>query len=399
MTIVFALVAGRAFMSTATGPSVVSLVQVRFQELGSTGFWNPVTMGGNFDILPINAESAWFNAKLETAGWATWTVSSGTFTSGKRYGVNTRALNAAGNYQLVNSTRITTFDDTPPETGLSFPVPGSLSAVNSLPVISGTLRDFPDPATAPASTGTVSNVYLSIKKLSDNTWWAGPVLKWQASFSTVSANNIFSSSWSLTDTGLPLAVDLTDSASYFLSSVGVDDADLGGNQEAYFNVRGATFTYDVGAPLSGIALPLDGKFYNTMPSINGVSFDAIGVATVSLSIANIKLAAPNCYVPNGGFTAPCPAWFKASGSNNPWNFAFNNASLFTNASSYLVLSSATDAGNNPQVTVSSAVFTFDTFLPTATLTTAQWIKASVTAFGGTSTDALSGISSVQVAIS
>ena len=249
----------------------------------------------------------------------------------------------------------------------------------------------------------MGGVYLRLQRLSDNAFWSGPVLKWTASISSVAVNNVYASSWSLTDSNLPTSNDLTDGTSYYVSSVGLDSADDGGNQEAYYSVRGSTFIFNSKSPTSSIALPLDAKFYSVMPSINGAAFAAYGnvlLSTVSLSISNTKLPGPNnCYAPNGGFTASCPAWFKAFGANNPWNFDFNNSSLFSHASSYVVLSSATDMAGNTQVALSSAGFTFDTLRPTATLTTPQWINASVTSFVGTSTDALSGIGSLQIAVS
>ena len=165
-------------------------------------------------------------------------------------------------------------------------------------------------------------------------------------------------------------------------------------------MRGATLTFDNSAPTSGLALPLDGKFYNTLSAINGAAFDAVGLSTVALSVRNASIAGPNnCYTPGGAFTVACPGWFKASGSNNPWNFTFSPLP-WTQANQYVVLSSATDLAANVQVALSSAGFTYDIGVPTAAVTApaVAYFKDN-TSFAGTAEDAPAGVASVFVALS
>ncbi len=72
---------------------------------------------------------------------------------------------------------------------------------------------------------------------------------------------------------------------------------------------------------------------------------------------------------------------------------------WAHSNSYVVTSSATDLGGNIQTTVVISSFTYDTGVPTATLTMAAYINAGVATIDGTATDSPAGVHTLQLAVS
>ena len=77
------------------------------------------------------------------------------------------------------------------------------------------------------------------------------------------------------------------------------------------------------------------------------------------------------------------------------------AAQMTQAHQYVVMSSATDSATNVQSVLSTASFTYDMIVPTATVTTpaVAYVDGSFVTVAGTANDSPAGISTLQVAIS
>ena len=72
---------------------------------------------------------------------------------------------------------------------------------------------------------------------------------------------MFFSSWSVGSSNLPAPSDLASGLqtgdSYYITTSGTDNADGGGNTEAFGGVRGSTFVFDDIPPVTGVSSPLD----------------------------------------------------------------------------------------------------------------------------------------------
>ena len=364
---------------TASDNAGIGSVWVRIYDSVQTKFWNNALQNWSGGLT---ADTAWFVSSATLSDWTVWNATF-TFFTDTTYQVVARAKDKAGNYDTTASTRTFLYDDTKPLSYVGLPANNAL--VNSLTTITGTAADG-------VFGSGVNTVAVAIRNNATGLWWNGGTFNQGSltSFNTTWADP----EWTYAPAGLNAA--MTSGASYYITSQAVD---LATNVEAFYNARGSTFTFDSTPPTSGIDSPVDGRFYNALGSISGAASDLISLSTVAISIRDASAAGPNnCYAPGAGFSAACPAWFKASGSNNPWNYAFVSQP-WSNAHLYVILSSATDLAGNPQVALSSAGFFFDVRQPTATLTSPQWINSSVSEFTGTSTDSLSGIYSLTIAVS
>ena len=264
-------------MGTAAlaAPDTIKNVQVRILDQTSVNkqYWSPTDL--TFDGSIATPEQMLFIASQTGANWSSWSVSSGiVFTAGKQYQFEARALSNAGNLQVTwYPTTTATFDNVPPQTGLSYPAQGA-AYVNNLPSISGMQQDLPA-GVQPASTGTVSAVYMRLQRLTDNYTWDDTLNQWRpvVSSMTVPSAQVYVSSWLYTAAPMP---SMTSGASYYLSSVGLPSADEGGNLEAYYSVRGSTFIFDTTPPTSGIGNFVHLATMSALATITGTTSDGPG---------------------------------------------------------------------------------------------------------------------------
>ncbi len=380
--------------SSAAAPDTVALVQVRYRDVNTGLYANPA--GGGFNIGSTNAEGAWSTTTF-TGSWATWHQSSGTLfvgLDGSTFTVEARAFNQAGSYSSPYATGTFVYDSLPPQSAVQSPANGLYT--KTLPSISGTAADLPA-----GNPGAISAENLEIIRLADGNYWSGaswgavPVVMGQGQ-----GVQLYVSSWAVTAGNLPV---LTSGDSYYITSQGVDNADGGGNAEAFFNARGSTFTYDNTPPVTGISNPLDGVSLNNIPSVSGAGFDNVSVSTVQLSLQDTSIGSPNCYNPSfNTFSSACPAFFGAKGSTTAWTFSFPASQPWTHAHHYVLISSATDLAANVQTSISSATFFYDVQAPTAAVVAPillGYLNPSQVTISGTATDSPAGMSSLQLALS
>ena len=304
-------------------------------------------------------------------------------TSGLRYLVRSKTTDYAGNVENYTSHAQTSFlyDVTKPTAAVAtfngLPPGATMSALS--PIL-GTAYDGPGVSAGLGPISPGNGVELRIMDRVTNLYWDNSgalTFSLDGNAGWFAADSGSAGSWSATVTGLNgvlvvgrqylvqvRARDVAVPANVGPSSDGTD-SNFTLNKDSF------TITFDNTPPTSSIALPLDTKFYNTLATINGGALDAVGLSTVALNIKNTSIAGPNnCYSSSSKlFDGPCgvTGWFKASGSNNPWDFTFS-PQPWTQANSYVVTSSATDLAGNVQVALSSAVLTYDSGLPTAAVT-------------------------------
>ncbi|MFI5361788.1 MAG: hypothetical protein ACHQ49_07440, partial [Elusimicrobiota bacterium] len=364
--------------ASATSPDSLALVEVRYFDQGNNRFMNPAPgQALAFNLSLAQSELAWTTATFVT-DWTHWYLSSGPIFAGldgTTFTAIARSLNQAGTFSTQYATTTFVYDSLAPQTGVSTPT--NTGYISSLAEIAGTVFDYP--LNNPAA---IFAVNVEILRLADGEYWTGS-LPWKASATplTLPADNIYVSSWTIVGS-LP---SLTPGDSYYVTTSGVDSADGGGNVEPFNSPRGSTFTYDNQAPTSGIAWPVNASYRNTLTTISGTATDIVGVSTVALSVQDTSISAPNCYVPGSGFTGTCPSWFLASGSPANWTYAFSN-SAWTQANTYVFLSSAANLAEVQQTATSQSSFTYTVGIPTVTLTTALYINSGVTALTGTAVD-------------
>jgi hypothetical protein len=395
-------------------------VEVRFQQMDNLAYWNPDGTSG-FNIIPANRHLAWFRA--DTANnWLDWDVSSGAahFLAGRQYQVQARALSAAGNLDITHSTRTTTYDDAAPETGVTWPPQGQ-AAVNILGAIAGTGLDMPAP-TAPASSGPLTGVWLRLQRQTDQRWWGGSVLTWQVPVSSVQATDIFVSSWSLTGPDVPAPGDLTSGVSYYLSTVGLDDADAGGNLEAYYSVRGSTFLYDTSAPRSWIssASVVGYSTMSALASITGTTADEPGFSTANRLSAQtekvhvtIRKSDGSYWQGGGGWGGLTAAAYHEASTQavtaTMGDWTLSSVPAWEHNETYSIVARSSDLAGNIQsgffVNTDSKTVVFDLQAATAVVNNfalvsgASYYNMYVASFTGTAQDAPAGVGSLRVAVS
>ena len=133
------------------------------------------------------------------------------------------------------------------------------------------------------SPGTATKVWVQLRRFSDGKYW-DPVGSWSAPVVNIKSENgevnVYTSSWTITS-GLPSGVNLPGGTSYYMTSSGFDDAAVGGNQEAFYSVRGSTFTYDNVKPTATINAP-SLVSTNSLAFIYGTSNDDFTVKRVEM---------------------------------------------------------------------------------------------------------------------
>ncbi|MFA6003940.1 MAG: hypothetical protein WC881_07720, partial [Elusimicrobiota bacterium] len=383
-----------------TAPGQLKQVQMRIQRISGLAYYlRPSNLVFEMDPSGENIDTAWFNATYDT-DWTNWRVSSAIpWVSGDTYQVTVRSQDKSTNYSVPYSTSVQfVYDDTPPESGVTAPAHNTV--VNSLPAISGTVTDFP---LAPKSSGTITSLRLRLERLDLRQCWDGAA--WGACpvyiQTPASGMQIWVSSWSIKSGNIPSGSNLTSGTSYYLTTSATDSAAEGGNTEALFSLRGATFTFDDSAAYAGIAVPAPGAYYSALSVLSGAAADNIGLSTVALSLQDTSIASPNCYSEASKlFNAACPAWFAGMGSPSNWTYGFA-VSPWTRDHYYVFRASASDQAGNAQVALSSAGFTYEIGVPTATLNmpAAAFFNDEIPQLIGTAVDSPAGIASVELSLS
>src|SRR5919201_1459565 len=264
--------------------------------------------------------------------------------------------NPGGNWsaQMIALTPETTA----PSTATTFPVAGSSYNAAGWNAGCGTVG-FCGTASDGTDSG-VSQVQISIKRSSDNTYWngstwSGTTESLQTATGTTSWNYAFAAS------------NLTDGVTYTVHTVATDNA---GNTETSSTW---TFKYDTTNPSA-----VFGAFPAASGTYNATSFNAgcatngfCGTDSDSFSGVNkveisIQQGSTSKYWNGTSFAAASETFFNSTLSGSNWSYTFP-ASNFPADGSYTVHVRATDNAGN-QETGPSRTFTYDTTAPDTSIT-------------------------------
>jgi len=289
-------------------PGVLDRTQIRIARVsGSLRYWNLLSSGaagGDFNVQPEDAETAWSTAAY-SGSWADWNLSSGVpFVSGEQYRMEARSYDLAGNVSADYSTSTFVFDALPPVVSITTPAHGAF--LNSLAAVSGTLADQPF---GPLSSGTASAVWLRLTRHSDGQYWNGT--QWSVFISTLKGAEgvaTYVSSWTMPAS--TLEQNLTSGSSYYISASAVDNAENGGNRGA-FGVSFSNVIYDTHPPVSFITAPANLASYRTLASITGTMSEK---PDASASAVNSGVALTQVQIQR--LTAPASYWTGADWSDS-----------------------------------------------------------------------------------
>lgn len=223
-------------------------------------------------------------------------------------------------------------DLTPPTVGVV--VPAGYSHVNSLAEVSGTAHDA----------SGVSDVQLSLVRLSDDYYWDGAAYTATPSFLTASVSSL---TW--TYATLPAFVN---GAAYSVSARALD---LASNWSVVYST--AVFYYDSNEPVSDVTYPVSGSVISTFTGISGTAWDAESFAP-QVWVRVIR-AADNQFW-NGAISqwTAAEAWNLSVGSVT-WTYSGLAQGDLTTGATYFVLSRAADlAGNVQAQVVNSSTFVY-----------------------------------------
>lgn len=325
--------------------------------------------------------SSTFNTASGTTSWTyPWpTTTTGVYTVTSRAsditGVESPGHSVTFNYDLVN-----------PSSSITIPTDGSaFNNTNAPPNFTGTATD--------AFSG-VDTVEIRLRRVSDSTYWSGSA--WVPSANTwvtVTGTTSWSYPW-------PTAA-MTQDGNYFLQSRA---RDKGGNVQDP-GVSGVGFTYDTQRPSSSISSPPNGSKINSLTQITGNSSD---IAAGIVDRVEVRISRPNYpggiryFNYNTGTWVTSPdMWFVATGTD-PWSFPWSSSggAPITVSDTYTVNSRAIDKAENRQDPPASIIFIFDQVLPTSQITspTNGLNTDTLTQVRGTASDALTGISNVEITI-
>ncbi|MBI5884269.1 MAG: hypothetical protein HZB91_14330, partial [Elusimicrobia bacterium] len=360
-----------------------------------------------FELDPLTQlEQAWFTAD-HNGNWDDWKISSGAYSTGQSYAVEARSIDGAGNYSATYATAAFIFDTDPPYTNVNFPA--DKSTMTSTGFVWGTAYD-----NTPTNPGTITQLRLRIKRLTDDWYWTGG--SWvntppaSAPYIRISDGvKVHMSSWSVA-AALPALGDLTHGASYFMTTQATDSTADGGNTENWWEAaRASTFTVDKVPAVSRVNIPVDHGIFPAVTQIAGTAVDLFAgipdgrmdLVEVSIKeISRIIAGAPSpggaywngnvSASPGGTFTATTEQWYCLAGcsgsksniagagaapalSAGNWSFNTPFASLFQDQITYQVRVRARDSAKtyvadpmndgNSEVEISSISFTKDVTAP------------------------------------
>ncbi|MHB9154302.1 MAG: RHS repeat domain-containing protein, partial [Endomicrobiales bacterium] len=328
-------------------------------------------------------------------GDITWSSSTAgfTWTSNKRYAVESRAYDLAGSTQVAVSSVTFRVDDNAPL--LAVTIPSDLSSWAFLGIASGTFSD---------SESYVSTVTVAIEKLTAPAGW------WNGSNFSGGARQDFAASTAAPDywsyTAFSPSLEDNNKYKFYLKAI-----DIAGNASADYE---RTVTIDTTTPVSLIKYPQEGRYYSGLATISGTSSDPNANATranaVRLRIHDVT--ADKDWYPGSGWGSPGSINRFTVGftANEPLNWSWNAADVtWVEGNSYKIEMKARDQAlktddaaytGNWQVNYSTVGFSIDRTTPTFTVDFPQnnLMYNSVVMINGGLTETLAGIEYMQIVI-
>lgn len=266
-------------------------------------------------------------------------------------------------------------DITAPSSYVSYPAQGG--KLKSVAVISGGAVD-PTPGSG------LSQVRVSIRKISDTTFWTGSGWTSDEQFLPASGPN----PWSFT------SVPNWTSGEYYI--VRSKAYDIATNDET--PGAGNTFIFDKVTPTSYVAYPSNGAILSGAGIITGIANDSYtGISNVEI---NIKRLSDATYWNGSAYqTSESGSWLNATGAPvwAPWTAG--GADWTTNVQ-FNIRSRATDGASNVETPTNGITFTCDNAAPSSEVIypTNNAKISSWTVISGTSGDATSSVNNVKISI-
>ncbi|MDP2867031.1 MAG: hypothetical protein Q8O90_12380, partial [Elusimicrobiota bacterium] len=379
----------------SNGLGEIQQAQARVRNLGNNQYWS----WGTNNYTESSPDAAWFVASTtETVPYSKW-FSTGTppgapsgvnLVSGGSYEINARALDKAGNYSSVFSTRTITYDIHKP-TGAVTALAGVSPAAYQREInpLSGSGSDGPSGGAAGLALINAGGAQVRVLEKDTGKWWdnsGGSFNISDGNSGWTNSNGGSSALWNYTHTSLngALVTGRTYLAQYRSSdqSFPANTGQSSDGLDSLFTLAkdSVTFVADRLEPVSRVTFPLENARLKALGAITGTAMDALsGIAAmgqIAVSIQEVSPAAGwwNGVVP-GTFTAASETFYPlAAGINGnfaappAWSFS---APLLRDGYTYRVRVRATDnamPGGNVEAAISSITFVYDITAPAAAIT-------------------------------
>ncbi|MBI2788067.1 MAG: hypothetical protein HYX59_05235 [Elusimicrobia bacterium] len=294
------------------------------------------------------------------------------------YSLTVTPLNSAG-LPGVPFTRTFVFDRTAPLSGFtnpaSAPCGGTDACLSVLPTISGTSDDS---ANVKPPSVLFSGVRVRLKNSVTGDYWNGTAFAPGLSEILIEAPN-FSGTGPFTWSTTTLAgAKLLDGEDYSLFAHAGDKA--GNDTTVEGQMAAFTFVFDTSPPVGILSQPSSGQVYLNLATISGTSTDP-GGANANNKFSDVQRVELQIREPHNDicwsnafqtFTAACPNFFVATGTN-PWTYSNANlTTLLTSGKPYTITARAVDYAGNTQTLftapLSSRTFNVDKAAPSAAFT-------------------------------
>ncbi|OVE75290.1 hypothetical protein BVX98_07865, partial [bacterium F11] len=352
-----------------------------------------------------DADTAWFTAD-STDSYATSWYSTFTFVTDFKYHIEVRAQDDAGTYSTVYATASFIMDQNVPTSEVVTPV--NNATIKTLTQITGTKAE-----TGTRYKGYVDEVLMGIRELgppSNGKWWDGAGFNLGAAPTSVTAT-LYTSTWSYTGIN---GGDLETGTSYYITTRARDNATPNpGNDEGFFTVGHATFTWDIDTATGTFLEPVSmGLFFNTLPIISGTAEDSTSPNSLLVEISIKNESANTWWEDTNGDGGGAEGWggvgsqywvqtATQAGDPAPWEYNFPDAQ-WTHGSSYTIRVRVTDEPQNQSPEFGPVGFTFDTGYSTTNIVSPSaggYFNTASPKVIGTATETVSAIQSVEIAIS
>ncbi|MEK6543549.1 MAG: Ig-like domain repeat protein, partial [Elusimicrobiota bacterium] len=417
---VIATISGTA-QDTGQNATGIALTQIRIftPDISGGSYWVYGTDYLETAYAAGSPESRWFNTQAPYANW----TSTFQFITDRRYMIETRSQDSAGNYSSTYATATLTIDRDIPLAVTTFPVTAtSIKDLDAAGFIAGTAADGGSDADARGTIAT-TEVDIAIKVLRSPTSWysqiadqfnqeqAAPVAN-DTDFPTASVAGS-AQGWKF---GLLDNTNLVSGTSYYITVRVRDNATP--TNELSWNIVSATFTFDNAAPVVAIATPAaTTRVFNTFTLIAGTAVDATSnVAQAYLRLQrhdNLQYWSDSDGDTDGtldGSWGAAISTIPATWSAPNWTYTLSDGSVWAvDNTSYSVTAWALDVPGSTSAIVGPNTFMFDRNLPTATVTSpvnASFMTDANIIISGTADDltvnpedSATNISTVTVAVS
>jgi len=370
--------------------------QIRVKNLEDSQYWR--WAGSNY--LESSESAAWFVVSAtETipfpyAKWFSTGTSPGgpagvTLVSGKSYEINARALDKAGNYSSLFSTRTITYDIHMPTGAVtSFAASAPWLYQRQISPLSGSAFDAPSGGAAGLALLNAGGAQVRILEVETGLWWDNTGGSFNITDGNAAWTNCTGASSALwTYAHAALNGQLYTGRNYLAQFRGKDTStppntgpSTDGLVASYTLAKDSvTFTADKLEPVSRVTFPKDDARLKVMNTITGTAIDALsGIAVMGQVGVSVQQVSPGTDwwngVAGGGFAPGSEVFYPLTPARNG-TYAGNDWSIsapgLQDGYRYRVRVQATDnaqPGGNTETDISSITFVYDITAPLAAIT-------------------------------